>query len=125
MTIQEVETELKKLNPDLSVRANDKSDLAGVYWKEVYTSIAMPKEDVPVERNDALVDQYGYPHRSYKQVVERVNAFLEDIKLPEYVAYITEEFDDEERPVGSSEDVAPAEMLVADIDGDAVDNPSV
>lgn len=94
MTIQEVEAKLKEINPDLSVRAHDNSDLAGVYWRDIYANIAMPKEDVRMERSEGYVDAWGTPHRGFRQVVERVEAFLKDMEDPEKLAYFTEEFED-------------------------------
>ncbi|TXG77116.1 hypothetical protein E6Q11_03325 [Candidatus Dojkabacteria bacterium] len=95
MTIQEVETQLKKIDENITVRANENSDLAGVYWKDTYTYISMPKDDVRPKRTDMYCDSHGVPHRGFAEVVERVKAFVEQIQDPSYMEYLTEEFDDD------------------------------
>lgn len=94
-TLAEAEAKLKEINPDLSiVSTNEKSDLAGIYWKGHYTEIAIPKDMIYETRNELYCDVWGYPHRGLDSTIDRVNSFLDRIERdPEYVKDITTPFD--------------------------------
>jgi len=120
-TIKEVEAKLQEISPDFTVVPNDKSDLAGVYWKGFYAEIAMPKSVVFETRNEQHRDDYGVVHRSLDQVIVMATRFLERITTDqEFLTDITTKFEyDEPTPnLPIEEVVEPKEEEVMPMDTD-------
>ena len=104
-TIEEAELELKKISPDFYINtSNEKSDLAGIYWKGIYTEIATPKDFIYEEKNEGHCDAYGYPHRGFSGVRNRAETFLDRITNDkEFYEDMTTPFDIHTLPVGEGD----------------------
>ena len=91
MTIQELELELKSINPDFSIRINpNATEIAGLYWKDYCAYIAMPAKEIFRERREDYRDEYGHIHRSADEVILMAQNFLHRIETePEFKDLVT------------------------------------
>jgi archaellum component FlaC len=91
MQINELEKQLKSLNNDITVVSNDTNEMAGIYWKNIYTGIALPKEGVYPTKREDYCDTFGKAHRSVEDITKRVEQFLSEIERPEYLELLSED----------------------------------
>lgn len=112
-TLAEAEAQLKEISPDFTIEdKNESSDLAGIYWKGIYSEIAVPKGFIFESKNEGHVDMYGYPHRGLDSTKARAQAFLERITTDsEYLEDMTTPFDHTTIPVGDGTDDSVPELL--------------
>lgn len=89
-TIEEFQSELQKLNNELTIVPNENNELAGIYWKGIYTEIALAKDGIKSVVDEYYCDKYDRPHRSEAQILERINSFLENIQKPEFIEELTD-----------------------------------
>lgn len=81
MLIQEFEKELKKFDEGLNIRMNkNSSDIAGIYWNDIYVGIAVPPKEIWEEVSDSYQDEMGYPYHSMKYVREMLPVKLAKVK---------------------------------------------
>lgn len=128
-TIKEAEAKLKELSPDFTIVPNEKSDLAGVYWKGFYAEIALPKDVIFETRNVQHQDAYGATHRSLDDLIVMATRFLERITTDnEYLTDITTKFEyDEPTPPEKTVEFPPEgsepEAMPLDTDVEQVQDP--
>lgn len=94
-SINELEAQIKLLDADFTIVPNENNEMAGIYWKDNFTGIALSKEGVKEMEDYNFADINGTPHRTEANILQRVEKFLEDIKEPAYMEIITDKGDEE------------------------------
>lgn len=92
MTTKEFEVKIQQeIDPELTVRVNPNADdIAGVYWREVYISVAVPSGDIQEEFNRDYTDKMGYPYRSVQMAIDQIKGKLPKFQDPENYKMMTE-----------------------------------
>jgi len=94
-TLPEAEAIIKEIDHDFSIRENPNSELAGIYWKDFFAEISVPKETIFETRNEGYTDEYGHPHRGLDDLKSRCEGFLSRIKSDEdYYKDITDTWEE-------------------------------
>lgn len=88
MNIKDFEKEIQAtIDPDLTIRVNpNHKDIAGVYYKDVYISIAVPPEEIREEHDSGYRDDAGYPYKHRQLAIDLIKG-----KLPKYKKAMEEE----------------------------------
>lgn len=84
------------IDPDLHIKTNPNStDIAGVYWKNIYIGVAIPPEEIHDEVNRAYQDAIGQPYKSIGLAIEFIEAKLPKFKkvMKEDPTLLTEKLD--------------------------------
>ena len=96
MKIQELELQLKEIDPAFEIRVNtnvpagEQPEIAGVYWDGHCAYIGMPAQEIFETRNPNFLDSYGNVHRGADEVIGMAKAFLKRMnEEPEYRDLIT------------------------------------
>lgn len=79
MNIQQFETKIQQeIDPNLNIRVNpNHDDIAGVYWKDAYISVAVPSGEIKEEFDKKYVDAQGYPYRTIEMAEELIKAKMQ------------------------------------------------
>jgi len=95
MKITEFEEKIQKeVDPDLSVRVNPNApDIAGIYYKEAYCSVAVPPDEIREEPDKNYMDKMGHQYRTIDQAINLLKAKLESVKDPDNYKLLTEKHD--------------------------------
>ena len=88
MKTSDFEKEIQEtIDKDLSVRVNPNAkDIAGVYYKDLYLSVAIPPEEIKDELDSSYRDDAGYPYKHKALALELIKG-----KLPKFKKAIEEE----------------------------------
>ena len=93
-TLPEAEVKIKEIDTDFSIKENPNSELAGIYWKDFFAEVSMPKEYIFETRNEGYTDEYGHVHRSMDDLISRCQGFLSRIESDEeYYKDITDSWE--------------------------------
>jgi len=77
----------KDIDKDLSIRINpNATDIAGVYYKDLYIGVAVPPETIKEEIDRGYTDRVGVPYKSIGMALDFING-----KLPKYKKTIEED----------------------------------
>lgn len=77
MDIQQFETELKAIDPKLSIVPHPYyQDIAGIYYGTTYTDTAVPTGQIFDGKKPSYTDSYGYPHKTRPEALAQVKHFL-------------------------------------------------
>ena len=81
MTIKEFEAKIQKeIDKDLNIRVNpNHNDIAGVYWNNIYISVAVPPQEIRDKLDNGYTDAIGHPYRSIDMAIDLING-----KLPKF-----------------------------------------
>lgn len=92
MNIQDFEAKIQaEIDPELTVRPNPNADdIAGVYWKDLYISVAVPSGEIREEYSKDYTDKLGHPYRSIDMAVEQIKGKLPKFQNPENYKMMTE-----------------------------------
>lgn len=92
MNIQDFEAKIQQeINPELTVRINPNADdIAGVYWRDCYISVAVPSKDIREEFSKDYTDKMGYPYRSLPMAMEQIKGKLPKFQDEETYKMMTE-----------------------------------
>lgn len=94
-TLPEAEAIIKEIDPDFSIKENPNGEVAGIYWKDFYAEIAIPKDHIFETRNEGYTDEYGHVHRAMDDLISRCHGFLSRIKNDEeYFKDITDSWEE-------------------------------
>lgn len=85
MQIKDFEVKIQsEIDPELSIRVNPNADdIAGVYWRDVYISVAIPSNDIREDFSKDYTDKMGYPYRSIGMAMEQIKGKLPKFQDPE------------------------------------------
>jgi len=76
-----------EIDPDLNIRINpNHSDIAGVYWNNIYISVAVPPEEIKEEVSKGYTDIMGNPYKS----IDTATMFIEG-QLKKYKKALAED----------------------------------
>lgn len=77
----------EEIDPELNIRINPNAeDIAGVYWNDIYISVAVPPQEIREEHDDKYHDAIGYPYRHIDSAIELIKG-----KLPKFKKAYEEE----------------------------------
>lgn len=92
MQIQDFEKKIQKeIDSELSIRPNPNADdIAGVYWKDLYISVALPPQEIREVYSKDYTDKMGAPYRSIDMAMDHIKAKLTKFQDPENYKIMTQ-----------------------------------
>lgn len=92
MKIQEFEKKIQEeIDSELTVRPNPNADdIAGVYWRDLYISVAVPSGEIREEYSKDYTDNLGHPYRNIQMAMDQIAGKLPKFQDPENYKMMTE-----------------------------------
>jgi len=71
----------KDIDTNLSIRTNpNATDIAGVYYKDVYIGVSVPPVDIKKEHDSNYTDRIGVPYKNKDMAIAFIHGKLEKFK---------------------------------------------
>lgn len=88
MTTKDFEKKIQtEIDKDLNIRVNpNASDIAGVYWNDIFIGIAVPPVEIREAYDAGYQDDMGHPYRHVASAIEMIEG-----KLPKFKKAYEEE----------------------------------
>lgn len=85
MKIKDFEAQIQKdFDKDLTIRTNpNHSDIAGVYWKDIYIGVSLPPEEIHKNIVGDYKDSIGVPYKNIDLALEFIKGKLAKFKKAE------------------------------------------
>lgn len=80
MTLNEYQSDLKKINEHLKIIPHPvNTDMAGIYWKEIFIT-GIPSKNIYPDVKKEYTNDYGIPHKTTEVATAQVKAWLLEIE---------------------------------------------